>query len=63
MNENEILDPIVERTREAREALMKQYNYDLDRLMDLFKSMQAEHLERVRRPVSRLAGHAETEAV
>jgi len=53
----------VERTREAREALVKQYDYDLDRLMELFKSVQAEHPERVRRPASPRADRAETEAV
>ncbi len=60
MNQNESLDPIVERTREAREALVKQYDYDLDRLMELFKSMQAEHPERVRRPPNPRAGREDT---
>jgi hypothetical protein len=52
MNGDEVLDPVVERTRQAREALARQCGYDVDRLMDLFKSMQAEHPERVRRPAS-----------
>ena len=50
MNPNETLDPVVERTRAARDALAKQCGYDLDRMMDLLRSMQAAHPERVRQP-------------
>ncbi len=50
MNKNDVLDPIVERTRRAREALARQCDYDLDKMVELFKSMQAEHPERVKLP-------------
>ncbi|MBI4612388.1 MAG: hypothetical protein HY720_02150 [Planctomycetes bacterium] len=46
----ESLDPVVERTRRAREALARACDHDLDKMMDLFRSMQASHPERVRRP-------------
>ena len=44
------LDPVVARTRQAREALAKQCGYDLDRMVELFQSMQAGHPNRVRCP-------------
>ncbi len=50
MNTNEVLDPVVERTRRAREGLARQCRYDLDAMMELFKSMQADHPERVQAP-------------
>jgi len=47
---DDVLDPVVERTRRAREVLARQCGYDLDKMMELFKSMQAEHPERVQAP-------------
>ncbi len=44
------LDPVVARTRQAREALAKQCGYDLDKMVKLFKSSQAGHPDRVRSP-------------
>ncbi|MCK4342193.1 MAG: hypothetical protein KAY37_10785 [Phycisphaerae bacterium] len=44
------LDPVVARTREAREALARQCDYDLDKMLEMFKSMQARHADRVRSP-------------
>lgn len=46
----EPLDPVVARTRQAREALARQCDYDLDKMVELFKSMQAQHPDRVRAP-------------
>ena len=43
-------DPVVARTRQAREALAKQCDYDVDKMVELLKSMQAEHADRVRSP-------------
>lgn len=48
----DLLDPVVERTREAREALARRCNYDLNRMFELFREMQREHPERVRSPRS-----------
>lgn len=50
MNTNDVLDPVVERTRRARELLARTCGYDLDKMLELFKSMQAEHPERVQAP-------------
>lgn len=50
VEENDALDPVVARTRQAREALARQCDYDLEKMAELFKSMQAEHADRVRRP-------------
>lgn len=44
------LDPVVARTRESRDALARRCDYDLDRMVELFRSMQAQHPERVRSP-------------
>ena len=44
------VDPVVARTRQAREALARQCDYDLDKMAELFKSMQAQHPDRVRSP-------------
>ena len=44
------LDPVVARTRQAREALSKQCDYDLKKMLEMFKSMQAHHPNRVRAP-------------
>ncbi len=46
----ETLDPVVARARAAREALARKCDYDLDKMVELFKSMQAQHPERVRSP-------------
>jgi hypothetical protein len=54
MNGNEPLDPVVERTRQAREALARQCGHDADKMMELYRSMQAEHPERVRQPAPTL---------
>lgn len=43
-------DPVVARVRRAREALAKRCDYDLHKMFELFKSMQAQHPERVRDP-------------
>ena len=58
MNNKEIdtLDPVVARTREAREALAKRCDYDLDKMVELFRSMQEQHPERVRSPQSAQRG-------
>jgi hypothetical protein len=40
----------VDRTRAARESLARGCGYDLDKMFDLFRRMQAQHPERVRRP-------------
>lgn len=45
-------DPVVARIRQAREALARQYDYDVDKMVELFKSMQAGHADRVRSPKS-----------
>jgi hypothetical protein len=50
MNGNEALDPVVERTRQAREALARQCGYDVDKMAELFRALQAEHPERVGQP-------------
>lgn len=50
MNSDDILDPVVDRTRRAREVLAKEYGYDLTKMAELFRSMQAEHPERVHDP-------------
>ncbi len=47
---SETMDPVVARTRQAREALARQCGYDLDKMVELFKSMQAQHADRVRSP-------------
>ena len=44
------LDPVVARTRQAREALAKECDYDLDKMVELFRSMEAAHPDRVRSP-------------
>ena len=44
------VDPVVARAREARDALARQCDYDLDKMVELFKSMQGQHADRVRRP-------------
>jgi len=46
-------NPVVTRIRLAREALARQCDYDVDRMVELFKSMQAEHADRVRSPKSK----------
>jgi len=43
-------DPVVARTRQAREALARQCDHDIDKMFELFRSMQAEHPDRVRSP-------------
>ena len=48
--DTEILDPVVSRVREAREAVARECDYDLDKMAELFKSMEAQHPERVRSP-------------
>ena len=48
--ETDTSNPVVARTRQAREALAKQCGYDLDRMVELFESMQASHPDRVRCP-------------
>lgn len=50
INDTETLDPVVARAREAREALARQCDYDLEKMVELFRSMQAQHVERVRAP-------------
>lgn len=50
MNQNDSLDPVVARTRQAREAVARECGYDLDRMVELFRSMQSQHPERVRSP-------------
>jgi hypothetical protein len=63
MSSDDILDPIVDRTRQAREALAKECDYDLGKMAELFKSMEAEHPERVRDPrslASKQRPHADT---
>jgi hypothetical protein len=50
MNPNSKDDPVVERVRQARRALAKECDYDIDKMFELFKSMQAQHPERVRDP-------------
>ncbi len=52
-SECQILDPVVERTRQAREALLREYDYDLNKLIDLFRSLEAQHPQRVRVPESK----------
>ena len=52
MSSKEALDPVVERTRQAREALARQCGYDVKKLAELFKSRQAEHPERDKRPAT-----------
>ena len=47
---NDAMDPVVARTRRAREALAKECDYDLDKMVELFKTMQAQHPDRVRAP-------------
>ena len=49
-NPTDPVDPVVTRTRQAREALARQCDYDLERMVELFKSMQAQHANRVRSP-------------
>ena len=48
--DSETLDPVVARTRKAREALAKECDFDVDKMAELFKSLQAQHPERVRSP-------------
>lgn len=43
-------DPVVARVREAREALARECGFDVKKMAELFKSMEAEHPDRVRRP-------------
>ena len=50
MSSNEALEPVVERTRQAGDALARQCGDDVKKMMELFKSRQAEHPERVRQP-------------
>ena len=50
------LDPVVARTRKAREDLARRCDYDLDKMIELFKSMQEEHPDRVRFPERSRAG-------
>jgi len=44
------LDPVVDRTRAARESLARRCDYDVDKMFELFRRMQAEHPQRVGRP-------------
>ena len=46
----DIDNPVVARVRQAREALAKECDYDLDRMVELFRLMQGKHADRVRRP-------------
>jgi hypothetical protein len=56
-------DPVVERVRRAREALAKRCDYDLHKMFELFRSMQAQHPERVRDPRrKRLSGRSRAQA-
>ena len=48
MTPGEESDPVVARVREAREAVAKACAYDLEKMAELFKSMQADHPQRVR---------------
>ncbi len=48
--ESDMLDPVVARTREAREALARACDYDVDKMVELFRSMQGQHPDRVRTP-------------
>lgn len=50
MKPDDILDPVVDRVRAAREALARECDYDLNKMAKLFKSMQDVHPERVRDP-------------
>jgi len=43
-------DPVTARVREAREALARECDFDLKKMSELFRSMEAEHPDRVRRP-------------
>lgn len=41
------LDPVVSRTRAARRALMERFDFDLDKVCEYFRSLEAQHPERV----------------
>ena len=43
-------DPVVARVREARDKLAKACDYDLVRMAEMFKAMQARHPHRIRVP-------------
>ena len=43
-------NPVVARTRRAREALARECDYDVDKMVELFRSMQTQHTDRVRVP-------------
>ncbi len=42
------VNPTVESVRRAREAFARRCGYDLDKMFEVLKAMQAEHPERVR---------------
>jgi len=46
----EHLDPVVDRVRRARQALARECGFDIERMAELFRRMQAEHPERVGTP-------------
>ena len=52
MNPNEPIDPVVNRTRHAREALAKKCDFDLDKMYELLRTMQSRHPERVSAPAA-----------
>lgn len=54
--ETDPLDPIVSQTREAREALAARCDHDLEKMAELFRSMQKQHPERVQTPQSARLG-------
>ena len=41
-------NPTVERVRRAREAFARRCDYDLDKMFEVLKAMQAKHPQRVR---------------
>ena len=43
----EQLDPVVDRVREVRRALVKECSYDLARLADYLRSLESRHPERL----------------
>ncbi len=50
MSPNDKIDPVVNRTRQAREALARKCDCSLDRIYQLLRTMQAEHPQRVAAP-------------
>lgn len=44
------LDPVVDRVREARRALAEACDFDVRKMADLFRRMEAQHPERVATP-------------